>query len=138
MYQLNPSSPQHQARYARTTAYRHAKNVAEFIILMSLSTGATFLARILPPLWIAVLITKLVVTLYLLALAKEESHRLSSLLRGAALLIGFLGGIWDIAYLYLIFDSELLTRWASLGVAGLVVVVALAYSVFKTKFKQRW
>ncbi len=99
MYQFTPQQPEHQPRYTRTTVYKHAKNIAEFLLIMSLSTGFTFLARILPPLWIAVIIIKIVAIIYLIALGKEdENKRLSSFIRGAALLIGFVGGIWDIAF----------------------------------------
>ncbi len=139
MIQINPQQPEHKARYSRTTFYRHSKNISEFVLIMALSTGATFLARILPLFWIAVLIIKLIILIYLVALTKEdESKRLSSLMRGTAIFIGLLGGLWDIAYLYLMFDLELLARWIAFGIAVLLIVSAMALGLLQVKFEKRW
>ena len=140
MYQFTPQQPEHQPRYTRTTVYKHAKNVAEFLLIMSLSTGLTFLARMIPSLWIAVIVIKIVAIIYLIALGKEdENKRLSSFIRGAALLVGFVGGIWDIAFVLVVFNNDLLTRWIALGIGVLITVIAIGLPITKTKFsKNGW
>lgn len=85
---------------------RHLKNTNELVLYASLSCGAAYLGRLLPPFYFPILLLRLGIFAYCLyVIGNLEKNREFAILLGGALFIGVIGGYWDYIELLIKFDS---------------------------------
>jgi hypothetical protein len=76
---------------------RHLKNFNELIIYASLSTGLAFFVRYFPAFYFPVMLLRLAVVAYaLFVIASIEHNRAFSYSLICSILLGLIGGYWDV------------------------------------------
>ena len=84
---------------------RHLKNANELILYAAISCGAAFIGRLFPALYFPILLLRLAIFLYCLyVIATLERNRELAMILGSALLIGMVGGYWDLIEVWLRYD----------------------------------
>lgn len=106
---------------------RHLRNSQELVLYASISCGAAFLGRILPPFYFPILLLRLGIFAYcLFVIANAEGNRELAIIIGSALFIGMLGGYWDLIEIHLRYNLSqvigTITAIVLFLVAGLVIV----------------
>ena len=86
---------------------RHLKNTNELVLYASLSCGAAYLGRLLPPFYFPILLLRLGIFAYCIyVVGNLEKNREFAIILGGALFIGMIGGYWDYIELLIKFDSS--------------------------------
>lgn len=76
---------------------RHLKNANELVLYASVSCGAAYLARLNPPLHFPIMLLRLSVLGYCgYVIAVAEGNKDLAIIVGGSLLIGCIGGYWDL------------------------------------------
>lgn len=109
---------------------RHLQNANELVLYASLSCGAAFLGRILPPFYFPILLLRLGIFSYCaFVIFRAEGQRELALVIGASLFLGMLGGYWDLIEIHLRYNLAqvvtVLTSVVLFIVTGLVVFYQL-------------
>lgn len=101
---------------------RHLRNSQELVLYASLSAGAAFLGRILPPFYFPILLLRLGIFAYcFFIIVKAEDNKELGIILGSAIFLGMLGGYWDLIEIYLRYDLQ---RIMSVVTAIVVFIVA--------------
>jgi hypothetical protein len=103
---------------------RHLKNANELVLYASISCGAAYLARLNPPFHFPIMLLRLGVLgycLYIIAIA--EGNKELAIIVGGSLLIGMIGGYWDLIEVHSKYVSPETTL--TLTTAALAVLVTL-------------
>ena len=102
---------------------RHLKNANELILYASLSCGASFLVRLLPPFYWPILLLRSAIFVYCaIVLYRAENNRELAMIIGASLFIGMLGGYWDYIEVLIKYDLQLVvTTITSVLCASLII-----------------
>lgn len=101
---------------------RHLRNSQELVLYASLSAGAAFLGRILPPFYFPILLLRLGIFAYcFFIIVKAEGNKELGIILGSAIFLGMLGGYWDLIEIYLRYDLQ---RIMSVVTALVVFIVA--------------
>jgi CDP-diglyceride synthetase len=84
---------------------RHLKNLNELVLYASVSCGCAFVGRLFPALYFPVLLLRLAIFLYCAyVIANLEQNKELTLILGSAILIGMIGGYWDLIEVWLRYD----------------------------------
>lgn len=104
---------------------RHLKNSQELVLYASLSCGAAWISRLIPPFYIPILLLRLGIFVYCFwVLFKAEGQKELAILIGSALAIGFVGANLDLL------EIEIKYNLASLMARVTTVFVFLALAAF--------
>lgn len=110
---------------------RHLKNTNELILYASLSCGAAFLGRILPPFYFPILFLRLGIFIYcFFIIVKAEGNTELGIILGAAIFLGILGGYWDLIEIHLRYN---LAQVASTITAVLVFVASTLVILYQLR-----
>lgn len=94
---------------------RHLKNTNELILYASLSCGAAFVGRLYPAFFFPILLLRIGIFGYCIyVIANLERNREMAVILGSSLLLGLIGGYWDLIEVWLRFDAERITNAISL------------------------
>lgn len=108
---------------------RHLRNFNELVIYASLSTGLAYFVRLNPSFYFPVLLLRVAVTAYaLFVIASIEHNRAFAYALIAAILLGLLGGYWDVIELNFIHNQAQLIAISSIISAlsiGMIAVLML-------------
>jgi|SRR3569832_164160 len=105
---------------------RHLRNSQELVLYASISCGAAYLGRLLPPFYFPILLLRLGIFAYCIyVVGNLEKNREFAIILGGALFLGMIGGYWDYLELLIKYDSPKVI--SSLATATLL---ALAISTF--------
>lgn len=109
---------------------RHLKNTNELVLYASLSCGAAFLGRILPPFYFPILLLRLGIFLYcFFIIIKAEGNTELGVILGAAIFLGMIGGYWDLIEIHLRYNlAQVVSTITAVIVfvsAGLIILYQL-------------
>lgn len=105
---------------------RHLQNLNELVIYASISCGAAFIGRIFPAFHSPILLLRLGVFGYcVFVIAKAEGNRELAIVLSGALVIGMIGGNWDWLEIYLQFNQELLSRYLTILICCMILVLGV-------------
>ena len=105
---------------------RHLKNFNELVIYASLSTGLAFFVRLYPSFFFPVLLLRLSVVAYaLFIIAHVEHNRAFSYSLITAILLGLIGGYWDVVELNFVHNQSQLIAISSIISALSIAVIAV-------------
>lgn len=111
---------------------RHLKNANELTLYASLSCGAAFLGRLLPPFYFPILLLRLGIFAYCFyVIYKAEGNKELALIVGASLFIGMIGGYWDYIEILLRYDLSSIVRSITII---LMFIVAVAIIILQVKY----
>jgi hypothetical protein len=86
--------------------FRHLKNINELIIYSAISCGLSWFSRLNPTFFYVVLLGRLSVLAYCVYIISGiEGNKIFSYCLGASLLLGILGGYWDLIEIQLRFNA---------------------------------
>lgn len=86
---------------------RHLKNANELVIYASVSCGAAFIGRLFPAFYFPILLLRLGISGYCLyIIAGTEGNKELVIVLGGTLILGMLGGYWDLIEVYLRYDAS--------------------------------
>ena len=109
---------------------RHLKNTNELVLYASISCGAAYLARLNPPFGFPILLLRLGVLGYCgYAIAITEGNKELAILLGGAMLIGCIGGYWDLIEVHQKYISPEMV--ISLTAASLAVLATVSYVLYR-------
>lgn len=109
---------------------RHLKNANELVLYASLSCGAAFLGRLLPPFYFPILLLRLGIFAYCFyVIYKAEGNKELALIIGASLFIGMIGGYFDLIDIYLRYDLASVARFITLVLLFIVSVAVIVLQV---------
>jgi hypothetical protein len=101
---------------------RHLRNSQELVLYASLSAGAAFLGRILPPFYFPILLLRLGIFAYcFFIIVKAEGNKELGIVLGSAICLGMLGGYWDLIEIYLRYDLQRIITTVTAVVVFLVI-----------------
>lgn len=112
---------------------RHLKNINELIIYSAISCGLSWFSRLNPTFFYVVMLSRLSVLAYCVYIISGiEGNKVFSYCLGASLLLGIIGGYWDVIEINLKFNA------VSIVSNGLIIlVVALIASMLFVGYKGR-
>jgi len=85
---------------------RHLKNINELIIYSAISCGLSWFSRLNPTFFYVVMLARLSVLAYCIYIVSGvEGNKIFSYCLGASLLLGMLGGYWDLIEINLKFNA---------------------------------
>jgi hypothetical protein len=109
---------------------RHLKNTNELVLYASLSCGAAYLGRLLPPFYFPILLLRLGIFAYCIyVIGNLEKNREFAVILGGAVFIGMIGGYWDYIELLIKFDSPKVIASLSGALFLALVIAAIVYQV---------
>ena len=112
---------------------RHLKNINELIIYSAISCGLSWFSRLNPTFFYVVLLGRLSVLAYCVYIISGiEGNKIFSYCLGASLLLGIIGGYWDVIEIQLRFNSV-----SIISNTLLILVVALIGSMLFMGYKGR-
>jgi hypothetical protein len=98
---------------------RHLKNANELVLYASISCGAAFMSRLLPAFHFPIMLLRLGIFGYCFyIIAHAEGNRELAVILGGSLLIGMVGGYWDLI--------EVHSRYVSATLVLSITLCALA------------
>jgi hypothetical protein len=99
---------------------RHLKNINELIIYSAISCGLSWFSRLNPTFFYVVMMARLSVLAYCFYIVSGlEGNKIFSYCLGASLLLGMLGGYWDVIEIQLRFNA------VSIVSNGLIILVVM-------------
>jgi hypothetical protein len=99
---------------------RHLKNINELIIYSAASCGLSWFSRLNPTFFYVVMLARLSVLAYCIYIVSGiEGNKVFSYCLGAALLLGIIGGYWDVIEIQLRFNA------VSIVSNGLIILVIM-------------
>ena len=105
---------------------RHLKNINELIIYSAISCGLSWFSRLNPTFFYVVLLARLSVLAYCIYIVSGiEGNKVFSCCLGAALILGIIGGYWDVIEINLKFNAVSIVSNGLIVLAFLVVGIAL-------------
>lgn len=106
---------------------RHLRNSQELILYASISCGAAYVGRLLPPFYFPILLLRLGIFAYCIyVIGNLEKNREFAIILGGALFIGMIGGYWDYLELLIKYDSsKVITSLSSALLLALVICTAI-------------
>jgi hypothetical protein len=111
---------------------RHLKNANELVLYASISCGAAYLARLNPPFHFPIILLRLAVLGYCgYIIAIAEGNKDLAVVVGGALLIGMIGGYWDLIEVHQKYVSPEMV--ATLTATALAVLIAASYVLHQRK-----
>lgn len=112
---------------------RHLKNINELIIYSAISCGLSWFSRLNPTFFYVVMMARLSVLAYCFYIVSGlEGNKVFSYCLGAALVLGIVGGYWDVIEIQLRFNA------VSIVSNGLIIlVVMLIGSMLFVSYKGR-
>jgi|APGre2960657373_1045057.scaffolds.fasta_scaffold208056_2 hypothetical protein len=112
---------------------RHLKNINELIIYSAISCGLSWFSRLNPTFFYVVLLARLSVLAYCVYIISGiEGNKIFSYCLGASLLLGIIGGYWDLIEINLTFNAV-----SIVSNTLLILVVALIGSMLFVSYKGR-
>jgi hypothetical protein len=103
---------------------RHLKNVNELIIYSAISCGLSWFSRLNPTFFYVVMLARLSVLAYCFYIISGiEGNKIFSYCLGAALLLGIIGGYWDVIEINLKFNA------VSIISNGLIILVVMLIGI---------
>lgn len=109
---------------------RHLKNASELVLYASISCGAAYLARLNPPFSFPILLLRLGVLGYCgYAMAIAEGNKELAIIIGGSLLIGMIGGYWDLIEVHQKYVSPEMV--ITLTVTALAVLCTGSYVLYQ-------
>lgn len=109
---------------------RHLKNTNELVLYASLSCGAAYVGRLLPPFYFPILLLRLGIFSYCLyVVGNLEKNREFAIILGGAVFIGMLGGYWDYLELLIKYDSSKVTASLSSALLLALAICTVIYQV---------
>jgi hypothetical protein len=107
---------------------RHLRNFNELIIYASISTGLAFFVRYFPPFYFPIMLLRLAVVAYaLFVVANVEHNKAFAYSLISAILLGLIGGYWDVVELNFVHNQSQLIAISSiisaLSIAAIAVVL---------------
>jgi hypothetical protein len=113
--------------------FRHLKNINELIIYSAISCGLSWFSRLNPTFFYVVLLGRLSVLAYCFyIISGVEGNKIFSYCLGASLLLGIIGGYWDLIEINLTFNAV-----SIISNTLLILVVALIGSMLFMGYKGR-
>jgi hypothetical protein len=114
---------------------RHLKNANELVIYASISCGLAFIGRLFPAFYFPIFLLRLGMSGYCLyIIAGSEGNKELAILLGSALILGLLGGYWDLIEVYLRYDASRIVSVLMFVTCILLVVLGIVLH-FKTNEK---
>jgi hypothetical protein len=111
---------------------RHLKNINELIIYCAASCGLSWFSRLNPTFFYVVLLGRLSVLAYCIyIISGVEGNKIFSYCLVASLLLGIIGGYWDVIEVNLKFNAVSIISNGLIILAFLVVGIALFLGYFK-------
>ncbi|MFB2982868.1 hypothetical protein [Microseira sp. BLCC-F43] len=109
---------------------RHLKNANELVLYASISCGAAYLARLNPPFHFPIMLLRLGVLGYCgYIIAIAEGNKDLAIVVGGALLIGTIGGYWDLIEVHQKYVSPEMV--VTLTVTALAVIITASYVLYQ-------
>ncbi len=103
---------------------RHLKNINELIIYSAASCGLSWFSRLNPTFFYVVMLARLSVLAYCIYIVSGlEGNKIFSYCLGASLLLGMLGGYWDVIEIQLRFNA------VSIISNGLIILVVMLIGI---------
>jgi hypothetical protein len=103
---------------------RHLKNINELIIYSAASCGLSWFSRLNPTFFYVVMMARLSVLAYCFYIVSGiEGNKIFSYCLGAALLLGIIGGYWDVIEINLKFNA------VSIVSNGLIILVVMLIGI---------
>ena len=104
---------------------RHLKNINELIIYSAISCGLSWFSRLNPTFFYVVLLARLSVLAYCVYIVSGiEGNKIFSYCLGASLLLGIVGGYWDIIEIQLRFNSvSIISNFLVIAVVALIAIM---------------
>jgi hypothetical protein len=107
---------------------RHLKNANELVLYASLSCLAAFIGRLFPAFYFPILLLRLGMFGYCFyIIAHTEGNRELAIILGGSILIGLIGGYWDLIEVYLRYKQSeiglIITLLFIAVIGGLVIIV---------------
>lgn len=113
---------------------RHLKNANELVLYASISCGAAYLARLNPPFHFPIMLLRLAMLGYCgYIIAIAERNKELAVLLGGAMLIGCIGGYWDLIEVHSKYVSPEMTL--TLTMSALAVLVTVSYILYQQEQK---
>lgn len=115
---------------------RHLKNLNELVLYASVSCGAAFVGRLFPALYFPILLLRLAIFLYCAyVIANLEQNRELAVILGSAILIGMVGGYWDLIEVWLRYDFNALAQLITITLLFIASLLGLFIYVRGTNGK---
>jgi hypothetical protein len=103
---------------------RHLKNINELIIYTAISCGLSWFSRLNPTFFYVVLLARLSLLAYCVYIVSGiEGNKIFSYCLGASLLLGIVGGYWDLIEIQLRFNA------VSIVSNGLIILVVMLIAI---------
>ncbi|GET43165.1 hypothetical protein [Microseira wollei] len=105
---------------------RHLKNANELVLYAAISCGAAYLSRLVPPFHFPIMLLRLGILGYwgyMMAIA--QGNKDLAVIIGGSLLIGMIGGYWDLIEVHSKYVSSEMVF--TLTMTGLAVLVTVSY-----------
>ena len=105
---------------------RHLKNANELVLYAAISCGCAFIGRLFPPLYFPILLLRLAIFLYCIyVIANLEANRELAVILGCALLIGMIGGYWDLIEVWLRYDLQAIVGLITITLCFIAALLGL-------------
>jgi len=104
---------------------RHLKNINELIIYSGISCGLSWFSRLNPTFFYVVLLGRLAVLSYCVYIISGiEGNKIFSYCLGASLLLGIIGGYWDLIEIQLRFNAvSIISNFLVIAVVLLIAIM---------------
>ena len=104
---------------------RHLKNINELIIYTAISCGLSWFSRLNPTFFYVVLLARLSVLAYCVYIISGiEGNKIFSYCLGASLLLGIIGGYWDLIEINLKFNAvSIVSNFLIILVVALIAIM---------------
>lgn len=107
---------------------RHVQNLNELVVYASISCGAAFVARLYPAFHYPIFLVRVGVVAYcFVIISSAEGNKHLAFMLSGALLLGMLGGNWDWIEIYLKFNQDIVGRYLSLLIFGVLLIMGVVY-----------
>lgn len=109
---------------------RHLRNSQELVLYASISCGASYIGRLLPPFYFPILLLRLGIFAYCFyVVANLEKNKEFAIVLGGALFIGMIGGYWDYLELLIKYDSPKVVGSLSTATLLALAIGTVVYQV---------
>lgn len=109
---------------------RHLKNANELVLYASISCGAAYLARLNPPFHFPILLLRVATLGYCgYVIACAEGNKDLAIVIGGAMLIGMIGGYWDLIEVHSRYISP--STMLGLSMTATAVLMTTSYILYQ-------
>ena len=110
---------------------RHLKNFNELCLYASISCGLAFFTRLNPAYFFPIMLLRIAILVYaFFVIGKVEKNRIFGWCLGAAVLLGLLGGYWDVIELNIVHNQAKIVNAIALFL-GFLGIGYLVFSQYK-------